>query len=511
MARGSPLLSLAAGLGTGYLNTKKQIAEQARIDEDRAMQREERQLRLDDARQLRDQNAAVATAGKPIGVQEVAGADLAPGEMGPSPTAPTLGGFKVGGSSFLDRGQADTAAAAENTPEAQTSRIAAAYRANGAPDKALTLENAAFTQKIAKEKYTQDQKDRASKYKQEGLIDAAKALRAGDAAGVFQAFNAGGEYKLDGEPEITREDREVPGIGKIPTYNAKVRVLGPDGKVQERVINSHDLSMSLMPFEKTLDFLGKSAKDASDSNYKAGMLGATQKNADASMIRAQRTGGGDGGGTKAPSGYRFAGDGKTLEAIPGGPADKPPSPGKPLPISAANGVLTNQQNLRRAQKALALVSGETVEGAAGDTNATGKKGWLPNQILNRMDPEGVDTRAAIADLGSLVIHDRSGAAVTASEFPRLAPFIPTEKDDAATVKKKLTMFTKNYQAVVDDATEFYRESGYNVPIDKLKSGNSDAAKTPTALPTSKSALQPGMIYQTSRGPAKWNGTAFEAQ
>lgn len=296
MARGSPLLSLAAGLGTGYLTAQQRSKEQARIDEDRALLNEERQLRLADARTQRAQNVAVAEAGKPVAVQELASTDMAPGEMGPSQTAPSLGGFKVGGSSFLDRAQADTAAAAENTPEAQASRIAAAYRANGAPDKALTLENAAFTQKIAKEKYTQDQKDRASKYKQEGLIDAAKALRAGDAAGVFQAFNAGGDFKLEGQPEITREDREVPGIGKIPTYNAKVRVLGPDGKVQERVINSHDLSMSLMPFEKTLDFLGKSAKDASDSNYKAGMLGATQKNADAAMIRAKRTGGGEGVG-----------------------------------------------------------------------------------------------------------------------------------------------------------------------------------------------------------------------
>lgn len=31
------------------------------------------------------------------------------------------------------------------------------------------------------------------------------------------------------------------------------------------------------------------------------------------------------------------------------------------------------------------------------------------------------------------------------------------------------------------------------------------------LPKEKSALQTGKVYQTSRGPAKWNGTAFEAQ
>lgn len=38
-------------------------------------------------------------------------------------------------------------------------------------------------------------------------------------------------------------------------------------------------------------------------------------------------------------------------------------------------------------------------------------------------------------------------------------------------------------------------------------------KAPAALPMpkEKSALQAGKVYQTSRGPAKWNGTAFEAQ
>lgn len=505
------LLSLAAGFGNGMITQKRRAEEDARLKEDRDMAREERQLRLDDARQQRRQNAAVAEAGKPVAVQELPATDMAAGEMGPSPTAPSLGGFKVGAYTYLDRGQADTAVAAENTPDAQAGRIAKAYRENGAPEKALTLENANMSQKRAAQQFDQQQIEHAKKLKEEGAIDAANALRIGDGNAFMNSFNRAGKTRIEGPPEITKEKREVPGIGKIPTFTAKFKMRREDGTVTEEVRNSFDLSMQLMPFEKMLELQAKGSKDSADATYKSGMLGAAQKNADAAMIRAQRTGGGEGGGTKAPSGYRFAGDGKTLEAIPGGPADKPPSPGKPLPISAANGVLTNQQNLRRAQKALALVSGETVEGAAGDTNATGKKGWLPNQVLNRMDPEGVDTRAAIADLGSLVIHDRSGAAVTASEFPRLAPFIPTEKDDAATVKKKLTMFTKNYQAVVDDATEFYRESGYNVPIDKLKSGNSDAAKTPTALPTSKSALQPGMIYQTSRGPAKWNGTAFEAQ
>lgn len=173
-----------------------------------------------------------------------------------------------------------------------------------------------------------------------------------------------------------------------------------------------------------------------------------------------------GTGGKVPVGYRYmAGeDGEIrLEPIPGGPKDPNAQTGKPLPASAAKGYLDNMQNLARAEKALALVSGESVGDVKGDKNATGVKGVLPMQVLNRVDPQGTETRAALADLGSLVIHDRSGAAVTAAEFPRLAPFIPTVYDDAATARKKLGLFVQNYKALVDDSTEFYKASGYNVP------------------------------------------------
>lgn len=172
------------------------------------------------------------------------------------------------------------------------------------------------------------------------------------------------------------------------------------------------------------------------------------------------------GAGKPPSGYQWTtgADGEArLTPIPGGPKDPANNPGKPLPASAAKGYLENFENLRRAEKALSLIEGKTVDGATGDPEATGLKGYLPNQLLNRIDKAGVDTRAAIADLGSLVIHDRSGAAVTAAEFPRLAPFIPTEKDDAQAAQKKLKQFVTNYRATIQDAENFYRASGYNVP------------------------------------------------
>jgi hypothetical protein len=195
--------------------------------------------------------------------------------------------------------------------------------------------------------------------------------------------------------------------------------------------------------------------------------------------RRQVTANGPGPG-KVPVGYRYTRgeDGEVrLEPIPGGPKDPNAQTGKPLPASASKGYLDNLQNLDRAQKALDLVEGKTLGDAVGDPQATGLKGYLPNQLLNRVDPEGVDTRAAIADLGSLVIHDRSGAAVTAAEFPRLAPFIPTAMDNPETVRKKLKLFVQNYKALVDDSAEFYKASGYNVPALTRKNPAAVAPRT----------------------------------
>lgn len=190
------------------------------------------------------------------------------------------------------------------------------------------------------------------------------------------------------------------------------------------------------------------------------------------------------GKSTAPTGYRWGPDQRSLEVIPGGPAALKAGEaaiGKALPVSAAKGFLDNHRNLQRATDALTLLGGGNIGEAVGDKNATGMKGWLPNAVLERFDPKGVDTRAAIADLGSMVVHDRSGAAVTAAEFPRLAPFIPTASDSPENAAKKLQNFKRVYAAINDDARDFYRASGYNVP---------DVGGSPAPPPPEEPGVQP---------------------
>lgn len=61
------------------------------------------------------------------------------------------------------------------------------------------------------------------------------------------------------------------------------------------------------------------------------------------------------------------------------------------------------------------------------------------------DPKGVPVRAAVANIGSQKLHDRSGAAVTISEFPRLRPFIPSVSDTPQAAAAKLDQLKAEYQ------------------------------------------------------------------
>lgn len=123
----------------------------------------------------------------------------------------------------------------------------------------------------------------------------------------------------------------------------------------------------------------------------------------------------------------------------------------PEPINAA--VLQNHQSLNKLDDALDLLEA--------NKDAIGLKGNLGQTVLNKLDPKGIDTRAAIADIGSIVLHDRSGAAVTAAESPRLLPFIPTPSDTYEAAKSKLVRMRK-YAAEEQDALKstYSKEQGY---------------------------------------------------
>jgi hypothetical protein len=163
--------------------------------------------------------------------------------------------------------------------------------------------------------------------------------------------------------------------------------------------------------------------------------------------------------------------------------------GKPLkdiPATVNKAIIENDISMTKANRALELLQGKDVTTPKGDVikgsaDATGFwKGLTPQVILNKWDPGGVSTRAFVADIGSLKVHDRSGAAVTASETPRLKPFIPSIYDAPDVAADKLINFKAEYEDIQRGLTETYsREQGYRPsPVLTGKSGSSGGNNTP---------------------------------
>jgi hypothetical protein len=106
------------------------------------------------------------------------------------------------------------------------------------------------------------------------------------------------------------------------------------------------------------------------------------------------------------------------------------------PIKAAPQVSeTTLQKLAQNETALAEIQ-RARQLVNDNPEALGLKNFLPELAMQRIDPSGVDTRSVVGKIGAQKIHDLSGAAVTVSEFPRLAVFIPSARDtpEAAQIK-----------------------------------------------------------------------------
>jgi hypothetical protein len=131
-----------------------------------------------------------------------------------------------------------------------------------------------------------------------------------------------------------------------------------------------------------------------------------------------------------------------------GPAGNPvQAPLKPVPETISRGYIENNVALGKIDAALASVGA--------NPKAFGLSNLAPDMVVQRLDPQGVEARARVGDIGSLKIHDRSGAAVSASEFPRLKPFIPQVTDSPEVVLKKLTLFKQEYELTQAEYLDAY--------------------------------------------------------
>lgn len=100
----------------------------------------------------------------------------------------------------------------------------------------------------------------------------------------------------------------------------------------------------------------------------------------------------------------------------------------------------------------------------------GKIGGVVNQYL---DPKGITARQDVANIASLRIHDRSGAAVSVSEFPRLAAFIPQEYDKPEKIKANLDAMERELKVILAALQN-------GTLLKDLLAGGDGAAATPVA-------------------------------
>lgn len=147
-------------------------------------------------------------------------------------------------------------------------------------------------------------------------------------------------------------------------------------------------------------------------------------------------------------------------------------PLKNLPAAQSKSWIENSTALRNIDRAFKEV--------ADNPKAFGASKVLPEWANSRMDPKGVAARAVVADIGSLKVHDRSGAAVTAAETPRLMPFIPRIHDDPATIVKKLENFKAHYEAIQQEILDYADMQGYKPPgaMSSKVAPNAPAAAAP---------------------------------
>lgn len=162
------------------------------------------------------------------------------------------------------------------------------------------------------------------------------------------------------------------------------------------------------------------------------------------------------------------------------------------PATVQKALFENDAALRKIEDAFAAI--DAYPGALGAVN------YLGDTIRQRSDPKGVEARALVADIGSLKLHDRSGAAVTAAETPRLKPFIPAATDTPDTAKKKLELFRREYQTMQDDILASYPKAG---------GGRAAKPRTVQAPPTNARGWALHTDAQGNRAYVSPDGTQFE--
>jgi hypothetical protein len=165
---------------------------------------------------------------------------------------------------------------------------------------------------------------------------------------------------------------------------------------------------------------------------------------------------------------------------------------KQIPAKVQQGYIQNNTTLAQIDAAITALKARPQSMGAGNI--------FGDEIRQRMDPDGIKTRAAVANIGAVKIHDLSGAAVTAAETPRLKPFIPMPTDTADAAIKKLEQFREQ---VVNNNNQMEVQYGPDSGYTPLAAGQATASPAPRAPPAAPAPRAPAAgLPQQARAQLK---------
>jgi hypothetical protein len=287
----------------------------------------------------------------------------------------------------------------------------------------------------------------------------------------------GGVRVLDVSP---RPDEE-----QIRTGN---RILIRD-KNSGKTIDSYNVEMS--PYEAAQNLRAMSAQDLAEREFgerkwmNRQQVGFRKQELDQGAARLAQS---DIDITTDAAGnlFRVSKTGAPTTAVYGPSGEQFKKEGQKIPTPVTEEFVKNQANINSIDNAIKLVQDNP--GATGPVT-----GRLPSSIRDPLaDQKNVETRGAVARIGSLLIKDISGATVPVAEVPRLAPFIPLPTDDDKTIQTKLSGLKREILNIEEERKKQYTAQGMNYPTIRYEG-------SPMTLPTQP---VPNIMQQYGLTPRK---------
>ena len=207
-----------------------------------------------------------------------------------------------------------------------------------------------------------------------------------------------------------------------------------------------------------------------------------------------------------PSGYQWNADG-SLTSIKGGPADQANKPTTEDEKKSA-GYAIRMEGALKAMETLGKENPDAVKpgvmaSVAGSLPGVGGmlENWANSPARRQIEGAQLDALDAALTLAT-------GAAYTKEQLKNLSKaYFPQIGDDPATIDDKKARL----ESVIQTAR--IRAGGAAKFIDPVVNGGKQPSSQQETqpMPTSKSALVPGVVYRTPKGVAMWDGANFVSQ